>query len=172
MGLTRIAGKLRRAGLTPLGIFEALRADNDSLCQSPLPESELRTIAYSIGVRDGGPLRTQTTETSSGLVVIGADEFASIEFPSREYLLEPWFQEKNLTLLYAPRGVGKTILATGIALAVSSGGQFLRWNASRAKRVLYVDGELPEETLQKRIRDVAKASGLAITGNLLLLYAR
>lgn len=101
--------------------------------------------------------------------VVGADEFCSMSFPEREYLLEPWFQEKNLALLYAPRGVGKTIVSAGIALAVSCGGQFLRWKAGRPRRVLYIDGELPQETLQKRLRDVAVASGLALTPHLRLL---
>jgi putative DNA primase/helicase len=90
-------------------------------------------------------------------------------FPAREFLLEPFFEEKNLGMIYAPRGLGKTIVGIGIALAISAGGSFLRWRAPRARRVLYFDGELPQETLQKRIRDVARASGLAVTRSLRLI---
>lgn len=46
-------------------------------------------------------------------------------------------------MIYAPRGVGKTHVALGIAYAVTSGGQFLGWQASKPRGVLYLDGEMP-----------------------------
>jgi len=54
-------------------------------------------------------------------------------------------------MLYAKRGVGKTHVALGIAYAVASGGQFLRWQASQPRNVLYVDGEMPARLLQERL---------------------
>ena len=55
-------------------------------------------------------------------------------------------------MLYAPRGVGKTLLALSIGLAIASGNQLLRWSAPRQRKVLYVDGEMPMVSLQERVR--------------------
>jgi len=51
-------------------------------------------------------------------------------------------------MLYSERGVGKTHVALGIACAVYTGGQFLRWSAPKPRGVLYVDGELPIRTMR------------------------
>ena len=77
------------------------------------------------------------------LTSIGFDDFLAINMPRREMLLAPILPEKSLAMLYAPRGIGKTLLALSIGLAVASGSALLRWNAPRQRRVLYVDGEMP-----------------------------
>ena len=58
-------------------------------------------------------------------------------------------------MLYAPRGVGKTLLGLSIGLAVASGTSLLRWSAPRPRRVLYVDGEMPIISLQERLRAIS-----------------
>ncbi|HKD17257.1 MAG TPA: AAA family ATPase [Thermoanaerobaculia bacterium] len=102
-------------------------------------------------------------------VVVGADTFAVKKFDAREYIQEPYYLEKNIGMFHGWRGTGKTAVAVGVSLATSTGGQFLRWRSPKARRVLYIDGELPAETLQKRIVDVARASKLAYTDNLRIL---
>ena len=41
---------------------------------------------------------------------IGFDEFLAINMAPREMLLAPILPERSLAMLYAPRGVGKTLL--------------------------------------------------------------
>jgi hypothetical protein len=82
------------------------------------------------------------------------DEFLALEIPAREMVLAPFLPAQGLAMLYSKRGLGKTYLALGIALAVASGGIFLRWKASKPRKVLFVDGELPASTLQQRIRSL------------------
>ena len=41
---------------------------------------------------------------------IGFDDFLSLDVPPREVLLDPILPERSLAMLYAPRGVGKTLL--------------------------------------------------------------
>jgi hypothetical protein len=62
--------------------------------------------------------------------------------PVREYLLEPLIREGESMMLWAAPGVGKTMAALSMALAVAGGGQFLAWNAPKPRRVLYLDGEM------------------------------
>lgn len=85
------------------------------------------------------------------LVAVAVEELLAKEIKPREMLLDPILQEQGLAMLYAYRGIGKTFLSLGIAAAIASGGRFLRWSAPRARRVLYVDGELPAKTLQERV---------------------
>jgi putative DNA primase/helicase len=58
-------------------------------------------------------------------------------------------------MLYAPRGIGKTHVALGVAYAVASGGAFLRWRAPEARRVLVIDGEMPAVALKERLAKIA-----------------
>src|SRR5262249_40868152 len=61
-----------------------------------------------------------------------------------------------------PRGLGKTQTAIGTAWAVSSGGGFLRWKCEAARRVLFLDGEMPGADLQARFKAVTDASNFTL----------
>jgi len=91
---------------------------------------------------------------SSGLVALTGEELLKREFPAREMLLAPFLPSKGLAMLFAGRGIGKTWLSLNIAHAVAGGGSFLRWQASRPCRVVYIDGEMPGATLQDRYASV------------------
>lgn len=75
----------------------------------------------------------------------------------REPLLTPWLREQESALIWAAPGVGKTMLTLSIALAVAGGGAFLGWSAPRPRRVLLIDGEMPKDDLQGRLRSLAGA---------------
>ena len=81
---------------------------------------------------------------------LDAAQLLSMTFPLRNLIMSPWLPEKGLTMIYAPRGVGKTWVALGIAHAIASGSQFLRWRAPCPRRVLYIDGEMPMSLLKER----------------------
>ncbi len=92
-----------------------------------------------------------------GLRVVTMNEFLAMKLPSREMLLSPIIPMQGLILLYAKRGVGKTHVALGIAQAVSQGGSFLGWKAPQARKVLYIDGEMPASSMQERLRRMIAA---------------
>jgi AAA domain len=98
---------------------------------------------------------TQRDQTrASQLTAVRADELLAREIKPREMLLDPILPEQGVAMLYGYRGTGKTYLALGIAVAVASGGSFLKWKAPRPRNVLYVDGELPATTMQERVRTI------------------
>jgi putative DNA primase/helicase len=106
------------------------------------------------------------------LKVLDGFQLLSAQFPPRRLMLSPWLPEKGLAMLYAPRGVGKTWIALGIAHAVAGGSEFLRWRAARPNRVVYIDGEMPAVALQERYAAVIAASGTDAPGaNFRLLAA-
>lgn len=97
-------------------------------------------------------------EPEKRLVVLNIEELLLRELPPREQILSPWLLGHSSNMIYAWRGVGKTHVALGIAYAVASGGAFLTWNAPKARKVLYIDGEMPAVVIQERLAKLAKPS--------------
>jgi hypothetical protein len=81
-------------------------------------------------------------------------EFLRLEIPVPAQLLSPLISKQSLSMVYAWRGVGKTWFGLGLAYAIASGGQFMRWQAPKPSRVLYLDGEMPANALQKRLATI------------------
>ncbi|MCZ6565212.1 MAG: AAA family ATPase, partial [Gammaproteobacteria bacterium] len=84
-------------------------------------------------------------------------ELLDKELPPRENVLAPWLPCQGLAMIHAPRGVGKTHIALGIAYAVACGGSFLRWQAVTPRNVLIIDGEMPAVVLQERLASIVKS---------------
>ena len=113
-------------------------------------------ISRFLPARDMMPIRAVRLPQSRPILQpVGFNDFLSLDIPAREMLLNPILPERSLAMLYAPRGVGKTLLSLSIGLAVASGVPLLRWSAPRQKRVLYVDGEMPLVSLQERPRAIS-----------------
>jgi len=94
------------------------------------------------------------------LRVVTLSEFLSIEFPPRENILSPWLPTQGLAMVHGYRGVGKTYFALNTAIAVATGGEFLRWKAPKPYGVLLIDGEMPGNALQERLIQIVKSLNL------------
>jgi hypothetical protein len=122
------------------------------------PFQEVEDVAVERGVE---LLDLQANEVLRGpLFPVDFTELMEMKMPEREYVISPILQQRNLSMIHAPRGVGKTHVALGIALAVATGGVFLRWKAPKPRRVLYLDGEMPAEAMQARLASMT--SGMEI----------
>ncbi len=78
-------------------------------------------------------------------------------FPKREFLLEPIMKQGESLMLWAAPGVGKTMLALSIALAVSGGGELIGLKSAGNRKVLIVDGEMNEADLADRFKALVPA---------------
>ncbi len=81
-------------------------------------------------------------------------------------------EEGDQVVLSGPPKAGKSLLASQLALAVASGGRFLRWNVHEPRRVLYVNLELRPKRFGKRL--IAQVGGVSVFGrygNLLTVNA-
>src|SRR5262245_35880696 len=85
-------------------------------------------------------------------------EFLTTEYPPRKPLLEPWLTEKAIVMVHGWRGVGKSFFVHSTAWAVAAGSGFLEWKAPESRRVLLIDGEMPADALQDRLRRVVNNS--------------
>jgi len=102
------------------------------------------------------PVVMEQKDVNSQLRVIGLSEFLALDLPPREPILSPWLYVGGLCQLHAFRGIGKTHMSLGIAHAVATGGSFLGWFASKPRGVLYIDGEMPAQSLQDRLASIVK----------------
>lgn len=92
------------------------------------------------------------------LVSISLSEFLAMEIEPQEAILEPWLNSRSLNMLHAKRGVGKTYMGLSIAYAVATGTAYLKWNAPKARKVVYLDGEMSSYTLQSRLKAISEAT--------------
>ncbi|WP_363348290.1 AAA family ATPase [Methylocystis echinoides] len=91
------------------------------------------------------------------------------ELPPRDFLLGELLSTASRMLIIGETGVGKTLLALDMAAAIASGREFLGWEGRRKARVMYLDGELSQETFQERLNIVADRYGEDIA---LFAYSR
>lgn len=82
-------------------------------------------------------------------------DFLSMDLPTRRWLVEGLIQERDITMVHAWRGVGKTHFVGHLAWAVAAGAPFLRYTVPQPSGVLLVDGEMPQEDLQSRFNTCA-----------------
>ncbi len=105
------------------------------------------------------PQNVESSQEPQGLRVINVADFLTMKFPKRGFVLEPVIPTQGLAMIYAPRGIGKTWAALSMAWAVATGGTALgRWQAPEARRVFYLDGEMPAGDLQERLASVIAGS--------------
>lgn len=92
------------------------------------------------------------------LTPLSLSQLLQMDLPPRELMLGGWLAHRNLAMVFAARGVGKTHFALGVAYAVAGGGKFLGWDAPQACEVLYLDGEMTRTSLRDRLSVISANS--------------
>jgi putative DNA primase/helicase len=82
---------------------------------------------------------------------IGVFDFLAMDIKPKEFVLEPFCPVKGLVMVFGYRGGGKTFFALSIALAIAGGSSTLNFRAPKARKVLYIDGEMASISLHERI---------------------
>jgi putative DNA primase/helicase len=85
------------------------------------------------------------------LTLLPATDLAEAAFPAPEAILAPILSRGSQCLLHGPPGVGKSLVALGIAHAAATGGSFLGWHAPRPHRVLYLDRYTAPAEMKRRL---------------------
>lgn len=90
------------------------------------------------------------------LSAIDLRDYVRMPIPNPKPLLGNWLLKPSLSMIHAPRGVGKTYLGLFIGCAVAAGQDLFGWSCARARKVHYLDGEMSSKSLQTRIRSLPK----------------
>lgn len=100
--------------------------------------------------------KQEQSNKSSTIKAVSLSEFLSMCLAPRENILEPWLPRAGLCMVYATRGVGKTYFALEVTMAIAYGANFLAYKATKPVKVLYIDGEMPANTIQERLASIEK----------------
>lgn len=122
-GLARLAGTMRRPGMTEDAIVAALLVENQLRCTPPLGESEVRRIAHSVmryqPARRSNGADAKTSEVTANKLRMTT--LADIEEAKPKWLWPGRIPLGCISILEGPPGVGKTTLALAISAAVTRG---------------------------------------------------
>jgi len=166
--LARLAGALRRIGLSQAEIFAALRQVNADRCAPPLEQREVERVAASIARYEPNAISVALIEDHFGQDFIGTKEARPLtvgelllQYPMlRPPVIIGLLRQGETMNLVAPPKTGKSWLVLALAMAVATGRPWLNTFETVAGRVLILDNELHRETIAHRIPRVAEALGI------------
>ncbi len=101
-------------------------------------------------------------------VVVGFKSLLDRECAPQDFAIEPLLTNRGTGEIFAPRGMGKSMIATWMAMEIATGADMLwgghrgaggHWPVSRRFRQLYVYGEMDESEVQSRARTFARMKG-------------
>jgi hypothetical protein len=89
-----------------------------------------------------------------GASLVSSRDLLALTVPPKAPYLD-WLTERALVMVYGPRGAGKTYWLLELALCLTMPRPFLKWPVQQHVQVLFVDGEMALDSLQKRLRQLA-----------------
>lgn len=87
---------------------------------------------------------------------VDLQDFLIMDLPPVEWMVRPVLPVQGSAMIYAWRGKGKTFFLLTMGFLVATKKEFFGWQIENAHRVLYVDGEMPANYLQERMRGISK----------------
>ncbi|AZL15271.1 AAA family ATPase [Rickettsiales endosymbiont of Stachyamoeba lipophora] len=87
------------------------------------------------------------------LNVVNVEQLLKMELPPREFIVHPILPKQGLAMIYAKRGIGKTFVALQLSCCIASAVNMFddKWKIERPYKVLYIDGEMPANTIKERL---------------------
>lgn len=163
--LARLAGAMRRVGMSRAEIFAALQQVNADRCAPPLPLREVERTAASIARYEPDSISVAVIEE------LWRQDFApkppaepmSVQKLLRAYtqlrapIIQGLLRRGETMNIIAPPKTGKSWLVLGLAMAIATGRKWLGAFETVASDVLIIDNELHLQTLAHRIPQVAEA---------------
>lgn len=155
--LARLAGAMRRVGMTAAEICAALRQVNADRCRPPLPPGEVDRIATSIA-------RYEPAEQPGQRIPrpVSAAALVGSHTRLRPAVIEGLLRRGETMNVIAPPKTGKSWLVLGLTIAVATGRRWLDTFATATGRALILDNELHIETLAHRIPKVTDEMGVSV----------
>ena len=100
-------------------------------------------------LNDDGALDEERGPHDLSSALVSYPELLSLEIPERPRYL-PWLPEGGNTMVFGPRGIGKTFFQLELATALTAGKHLWKWECPAPVGVLYVDGEMQLDELRQR----------------------
>lgn len=169
--LARLAGAMRRVGMSHAEISAALQQVNADRCTPPLPLREVEQVAASVARYEPHGVSVALAENHwaqdrgppGQLRPLTVRELMTAHPTLRAPLISGVLRRGETMNVIAPPKTGKSWLVLALAMGVATGRRWLGTFETIAGNVLIVDNELHPETLAHRMPQVAE--GLRIGMN-------
>jgi len=102
---------------------------------------------------------------------ISYKDFINLKHKEREYVLKPILPVGGLMEIFSKSGYGKTTLSLSFAMAISTGSTFLKWDAPKSRKTLYVDGEMSIHEMKERMEGAHRQFSQEYNNNFDILSA-
>ncbi|MCK6485442.1 MAG: bifunctional DNA primase/polymerase [Phycisphaerae bacterium] len=162
--LARLAGAMRRVGMSQAEIFAALQQVNADRCVPPLAVPEVERIASSIARYEPNAVSVALAENHwaqdrgppTQPKPLSVRELMAAHRTLRAPVIQGLLRHGETMNVIAPPKTGKSWLVLALAMAVATGRKWLDTFETIAGNVLIIDNELHPETLAHRIPQVAE----------------
>jgi len=92
--------------------------------------------------------------------LMSANQLLRADIPEKRFLVSSFIPTSSFGMVFAPRGIGKSWFALGLAKAIATGEEtFLGWQVHDTGDVLFVDGEMSLVDLKERTQLLFGAQG-------------
>lgn len=135
-------------------------AVRDAFDESVVREWNEATVNGFDALRTGDTEWARAAEYRAGpppLKPVSLRDLLKMDLKPRAAILDGLLHERSVNMVYGWRGAGKTWFGLNLGYAISIGGKFLKWQAGKARPVLYIDGEMPAVGLRERIQPIVAA---------------
>lgn len=166
--LARLAGTMRRVGMSEPEIFAALERVNTDRCVPPLPIQEVRGIAGSLARYQPDQISVALIEDHWGQMQAKKREETKKRFPgitsaqldsgeyNLEYLIDGLLVRGQPGVIAGPKKTLKTSISIDLAISLGQGSLFLsHFPVTAAVRVGVMSGESGAATIQETARRIA-----------------
>ena len=166
--MTRLAGILRRAGLTAGQMLPSLQTYNAERCQPPLDTREVERVARSVARYEPNQMTVAMVESWDKQFLLphastGIDAAAGLDlYPDlMPALIDGLLRQGETMNVIAASKSKKSFLILDLALSIVLGEPWLGAFPTRPGRVLLIDNELHPPTTMFRLRSILRARGIA-----------
>lgn len=151
--LTRRAGRLLQAGMSPAECLSVISVINTTHCKPPLEDKQVRKIVQSIGGREAAKRKNAAQAAAARFTVLTQREMLRrYSEDETQWMVTGWLPEASCGLLVAPPGNYKTWILTALAYSVATGRPFLgQYPVAGRGPVLFIQQEDPWGMLQSRL---------------------
>lgn len=92
--------------------------------------------------------------------LMSASDLIKADIPPKEFLVSTFMPKASFGMVFAPRGLGKSWFAMGLARAIAVGHDtFLGWKIHQQGDVLFIDGEMSIVDLRERAQSLLGRKG-------------
>lgn len=155
----KVAAKLREFGLSSDTVLDLMAENWNGRCSPPWSIDDLQkkvenAYKYATNAQgaDSPHAEFQAIPHIVDYASFAPDFFAPDSIPKRDWIFDDLALAKNVTVLTAPPGVGKSTFTIGIALSKATGKNIMGFNPRGAGNVLLLNNEDDMQELTRRTK--------------------